>query len=85
MANIYVGNLPYSATREEIQQLFQAYGQVKYVKIVTDPGTGRSKGFGFVDMDSGAAVKAIAALHDTELAGRKIQVNVARPPARPMR
>ncbi len=76
--NIYVGNLPFSATAEEIRDLFSAYGTVESVKLITDRETGRLRGFGFVEMESGAQ-EAIAALDQKDLGGRRITVNPARP------
>lgn len=78
MANIFVGNLAYSVTVDELKPLFQQFGRVRYVRLVTDRDTGNSKGFAFVDMDPAAVGAAIAALHQTELAGRRIVVNEAR-------
>ena len=76
--NIYVGNLPFSATEDEIQDLFSAYGNVERVNLITDRETGRLKGFGFVEMSSGGQ-EAIAALNQRELNGRTLTVNSARP------
>ena len=76
--NIYVGNLPFSATENEIRDLFSAYGKVESVRLMTDRETGRLRGFGFVEMASGGK-EAIAALNEKELSGRKIVVNEARP------
>ena len=76
--NIYIGNLPFSATAEDIQRLFSAYGTVEKVNLVTDRETGRLRGFGFVEMSSGGR-EAIAALHQHELGGRALIVNLARP------
>lgn len=76
--NIYVGNLPYSATIEEIQELFSAYGPVENVNLITDRATGRLRGFGFVEMTSGAS-EAIAGLNERELGGRRLNVNPAKP------
>jgi RNA recognition motif-containing protein len=76
--SIYVGNLPFSATAEEIQRLFSAYGTVEKVNLVTDRETGRLRGFGFVEMSSGGR-EAIAALNQRELGGRALTVNLARP------
>ena len=76
--NIYVGNLPFSATAEDIQRLFSAYGTVEKVHLVTDRETGRLRGFGFVEMSSGGR-EAIAALNQRELGGRALIVNLARP------
>jgi RNA recognition motif-containing protein len=85
MANIFVGNLAYSVTTDEVKQLFQRFGRVRYVRLVTDRETGNSKGFAFVDMDPAAVGAAIAALNQTELAGRRIVVNEARQDVRPVR
>ena len=76
--NIYVGNLPFSATEDEIQDLFSAYGTVEKVNLITDRETGRLRGFGFVEMASGGQ-EAIAALNQRELNGRTLTVNPARP------
>lgn len=77
---LYVGNLPFSITEEELKSTFGACGEVAEVRIIQDKMTGRSRGFGFVDMatEEGAA-EAIQRLHDTELSGRKLVVNEARP------
>ena len=78
--NIYVGNLSYEATQDDIRQAFEAHGQVSSVSIIMDRMTGRSKGFGFVEMpDNGAAQAAIAALNLQEIRGRAMTVNEARP------
>ena len=77
---IYVGNLPFSATNESLSEMFSSYGQVDSSKIVTDRDTGRSKGFGFVEMsDSAAADSAIEKLNGSDLGGRSLTVNEARP------
>ena len=76
--NIYVGNLPFSATAESIQALFSPYGTVENVNLITDRETGRLRGFGFVEMESGAN-EAIAALHDKDFDGRTLTVNLAKP------
>ncbi len=76
--NVYVGNLPFSATVEDIRDLFSAYGTVKSVKLITDRETGQLRGFGFVEMASGGS-EAIAALHEKDLDGRKLTVNLAKP------
>jgi RNA recognition motif-containing protein len=77
---LYVGNLPYSMTDADLQDLFAQHGTVQSVQIIIDRDTGRSKGFGFVEMGSGdEAQAAIAALHDKEIGGRKLTVNEARP------
>ena len=80
MKNIFVGNLSFSTTEDELRQLFAAYGQVDRVSIMTDRETGRSRGFGFVEMSSNEdGEKAIAALNGTQLGGRKLNINEARP------
>ncbi|MBC7587253.1 MAG: RNA-binding protein [Chitinophagaceae bacterium] len=79
--NIYVGNLNWTMTSEELQELFAPYGEVTSAKIVTDKfNNNRSKGFGFVEMsDDEAARTAISALHDTDISGRQIVVNESTP------
>jgi RNA recognition motif-containing protein len=78
--NIFVGNLSFNTNEDELRQAFQAYGQVDRVSILTDRDTGRSRGFGFVEMASNEdGEKAIAALNGTQLGGRTINVNEARP------
>ncbi len=80
MKNIFVGNLSFNTTEDELRQAFEAYGQVDRVSILTDRDTGRSRGFGFVEMASNEdGEKAIAALNGTQIAGRTINVNEARP------
>jgi RNA recognition motif-containing protein len=75
---IYVGNLPYSATEEEVRQLFAQHGTVHEVKLITDRETGKLRGFGFVEMDAPAADAAIQALDGTDLGGKSLRVNEAR-------
>ena len=78
--NIFVGNLAFSATDHDLRQLFEPYGVVDKVNIITDRDTGRSRGFGFVEMpDSAAAKAAIQGLQGHELAGRALNVNEAKP------
>jgi len=78
--NIYIGNLSYEVTEEDLKQAFEAFGQVESAKIIKDMYTGRSKGFGFVEMpDNADAQSAIDGLNDTELKGRTLKVNTARP------
>ena len=80
---IYVGNLPFSASDDEVRALFGEYGQVDEVNLITDRDTGRPRGFGFVEMSSGAE-EAIEALHQSDMGGRSLNVNEARPrPERP--
>jgi len=78
--NIYVGNIPYRLSEDELRQLFEEFGTVESVKIITDKFTGRSKGFGFIEMPSEEeAVKAIEELNDKEVGGRNLRVNKAKP------
>jgi RNA recognition motif-containing protein len=78
--NIYVGSLSYNVTEEDLKQAFEAFGAVETVKIIKDMYTGRSKGFGFVEMPGNSeAQSAIDGLHGKELKGRTINVNKARP------
>lgn len=74
---IYVGNLPWRTTAEDLQRLFASYGAVRDATVLLDRETGRSRGFGFVTMDDQEAQEAIAALDGTELDGRQIRVNPA--------
>lgn len=79
-SKLYVGNLNYDTTDRDLEQLFQAYGKVRSVQLIIDRATGRSKGFGFVEMESEQDAKAaIAALNGKEVAGRRLTVNEARP------
>ena len=78
--NIYVGNLPWDLSEEDLREAFAAFGEVETAKIVTDRETGRARGFGFVEMpnkDEGTA--AISGLNEKDLKGRAIKVNEARP------
>lgn len=75
---IYVGNLPFTATEDEIKELFSQYGTVGAVNLITDRQTGQPRGFGFVEMDEGAN-EAIAALDQKEFGGRNLRVNEAKP------
>jgi len=78
--NIFVGNLSFNTNEDELRQAFEAYGQVDRVSIMTDRDTGRSRGFGFVEMaNSEDGEKAIAALNGSQVGGRTINVNEARP------
>jgi RNA recognition motif-containing protein len=80
MVNIYVGNLSYEATQDDLRQAFEAHGEVSSVAIIMDKMTGRSRGFGFVEMpDSGSAQAAISALNLQEVRGRAMTVNEAKP------
>jgi RNA recognition motif-containing protein len=78
--NIYVGNLNWQTTEAELQELFEAYGQVSSVAIIKDKYTGQSRGFGFVEMPNDSEARAaIDALNENELGGRSLKVNEARP------
>ena len=80
MKNIFVGNLDFNTSEEELRKLFEAYGQVDRVSIMTDRETGRSRGFGFVEMaNAEEGEKAIAGLNGTQVGGRTLNVNEARP------
>ena len=80
MKNIFVGNLNFNTGEDELRQLFEQYGQVDRVSIMTDRDTGRSRGFGFVEMTNAEdGEKAIAALNGTQIGGRTLNVNEARP------
>lgn len=77
---LFVGGLPYSITSSQLEEMFSKLGKVVSANVITDRDTGRSKGFGFVEMeDDKEAEEAIKKLNETELEGRKIVVNVARP------
>ena len=78
MKSIYVGNLPFSATEDEIRNLFSPFGTVHAVKLVTDRETGRPRGFGFVEMEDSAAASAISALNGKDMGGRSLRINEAR-------
>ena len=77
--NIYVGNLPYSVTEQQLREMFEQYGEVQTAKLIMDRETGRTRGFGFVDMDNADADAAIKALNKTEMDGRTLKVNQAEP------
>ncbi len=78
--NIFVGNLAFTTTEQDLRQLFEPYGTVETVRMMTDRETGRSRGFGFVEMpDRHAAESVIDALNDTHVAGRALTINEARP------
>ncbi len=80
MTNIYVGNLPYTTADGELEQIFSAHGQVDRAQVVMDRETGRSRGFGFVEMSNATeAQAAIAALNGFDFKGRKLKVNEAQP------
>jgi RNA recognition motif-containing protein len=80
LKNIFVGNLNFNTGEDDLRQLFEQYGQVDRVSIMTDRDTGRSRGFGFVEMTNAEdGEKAIAALNGTQIGGRTLNVNEARP------
>jgi len=80
MKNLFVGNLPFTATEDELRDLFSAFGEVQQVRIMTDRDTGRSRGFAFVEMpDDEAAGKAIEGLNGKDFNGRPLTINEARP------
>jgi RNA recognition motif-containing protein len=80
LMNIYVGNLPYSITQDELRETFEAYGKVDSATLITDKFTGESKGFGFVEMpDNSEADAAIKALNEQPMKGRPLRVNQAKP------
>ena len=80
MVKIYVGNLPFSATEDEVREVFEGFGVVSDVALITDRETGRARGFGFVEMeDDDAGQEAISALDGSVLGGRNLRVNQAKP------
>lgn len=78
MTRLYVGNLPFSATDESLRALFAKHGTVEKVSLITDRDTGRPRGFGFVEMPSADAARAIEALNGTDFGGRPLRVNEAQ-------
>ncbi len=79
-SRLFVGNLPYSTTEEQLRELFNQAGKIKELSVITDRATGRAKGFGFVEMETPAeAQKAISLFNDYELDHRRLTVNLARP------
>ncbi|CCH49327.1 RNA recognition motif domain-containing protein [Pseudodesulfovibrio piezophilus] len=81
MKSIYVGNIPFSASEDDVRDLFAAHGDVNSVKLVDDRETGRFRGFGFVEMDDRQALSAIEALDGFDMGGRTLKVNEAKPRA----
>ena len=78
--NIYVGNLPFNLGEEDLKEIFEEYGEVATAKIINDKITGRSKGFGFVEMENDdEATNAIKELNNAEVSGRNIKVNESKP------
>jgi len=78
VTRLYVGNLPFSATEDSVRALFSKHGTVENVSLITDRETGRPRGFGFVEMSSADAARAIQALNGTDLGGRPLRVNEAQ-------
>ncbi|HKV96629.1 MAG TPA: RNA-binding protein [Gammaproteobacteria bacterium] len=78
MTSIYVGNLPFTASEEEVRSKFEPFGTVHSVKLISDRDTGRPRGFGFVEMDQAAAQKAIQELNGKDMGGRPLRVNEAQ-------
>ena len=78
MKKIYVGNLPWSADEAALRELFATVGEVQSVAVISDRETGRSRGFGFIEMNDGDADKAISELNGREMDGRELRVNEAR-------
>ena len=85
MKKLYVGNLPYTATDQELRDLFAQHGSVESAVVITDRETGRSRGFGFVEMDDAGADAALSALDGKDMDGRALRVNVARERGAPRR
>ncbi|HLH42224.1 MAG TPA: RNA-binding protein [Bryobacteraceae bacterium] len=82
MKNIFVGNLSFNATEDAVRSIFQEYGTVERVSLITDRDTGQARGFGFIEMSNNAeADRAIAELNGREFDGRRLNVNEARPKA----
>ena len=79
MKKLYLGNLPFTATEDQLRELLGQYGTVHDVALPTDRDTGRPRGFGFAEMDDDAAMKAIEGLDGTQFGGRSLRVNEARP------
>ncbi|MBQ7585617.1 MAG: RNA-binding protein [Desulfovibrionaceae bacterium] len=77
--SIYVGNLPWSATEEQVHELFAQFGEVISVKLINDRETGRARGFGFVQMEDEGADSAIKNLNEKDFNGRSLRVNEAKP------
>jgi len=77
--NVYVGNLPFSTSNADLEALFTQFGEVESAAVITDRETGRSRGFGFVEMPDDAANEAIESLNGSDYGGRPLTVNQARP------
>ena len=78
MKKLYIGNLPWSATEADLRELFSPFGEVLSAAVITDRDTGRSRGFGFVELDQDGAAKAIAELDGRDYSGRALRVNEAQ-------
>lgn len=78
MTSIYVGNLPFSATEDDVRAHFEPFGAIHSIKMIADRETGRPRGFGFVEMDQEAATAAIQALNGKDMDGRPLRVNEAQ-------
>jgi RNA recognition motif-containing protein len=76
--NIYVGNLNYRTKEESVRELFERFGEVQSVRLISDRATGRKKGYGFVEMDDNGGRQAVEELNEVELDGRNLRVNEAR-------
>ena len=79
MMNIYEGNFPFNTTNQELEELFSQYGTVQSAAVINDRETGRSRGFGFVEMDDEGGKRAIEELDGADMGGRALKVNEARP------
>lgn len=79
MKSLYVGNLPFTATEDELRSLFAGYGTVESLRLVTDRETGQPRGFGFVEMADNEAARAIQGLNGTDFGGRALRINEAQP------
>ncbi len=78
MKSIYVGNLPFTVSEQELRALFEPFGEVGSIKLITDKETGRPRGFGFVEMEQSGAAAAIQALNGKEVGGRSLRINEAQ-------
>lgn len=77
--NIFVGNLPFTVTEDALREMFEPFGEIQTLKLITDRETGRPRGFGFIEMDNADADAAIKSLNNTDLDGRTIKVNQSEP------
>ena len=77
MKRLFVGNLPFTTTDDDLQNLFADFGTVNSARVINDKQTGRSRGFGFIEMDADAAVRAMSELNESDYGGRKIRVSEA--------